>query len=64
MLTLDRKTGLYQLRCDCCLSVTIEIPSVPYWDAAILIQGQGWKTMHHSQGHFTNICPDCLGKIK
>ena len=64
MTVVNKPNGGIRLWCDLCPVKFQDVTAESVISAAQMTKQDGWKVVRHDKDHYSNICPDCVAKIK
>jgi len=64
MTVINKANGFIRIVCDLCPTSFQDTEKEPILQAAKDIKKDGWKYIKHDKDHYSNICPECVAKIK
>jgi len=64
MTVVHKPNGDIRLICDLCPVKFKDSTEGCEIAAAQNARDEGWKTIRHDKNHYSNICPECVAKIK
>ena len=64
MTVVNKPNGFIRIVCDLCPTSFQDTEDYPILQAAKDLRDDGWKMLKHDKDHYSNLCPDCVAKIK